>query len=729
MLKEIKYRLFTIFLTQKKKLVLSTCLVFFGLFIVPQITHAFVLDLANVQLDALDFIESSVLRYLVLIALLAAESIVLLGVSANLLDWSAALPVTLSDNGLVNAGWGFTSGLANLAFILIFIFIALSYILNLETFGMKKALPRLIIIALLVNFSLLFVKMLADVGWIFQNSFVSVFFENGKLGAAAIEPLLRNSAQLMTIVIGIPAAYAPIALIPYGNVAALLTIGLMLLSSGGQAILLGTVSQTIMVIIFNFIVGFVFLVFSALFLIRIAVIWLLAIFAPLAFIAYIMPSTQKYFSQWLKTLAQWIFLGVVVFFLMGLGIKMFGLVDLGSKDILFPAEAKVGNFQFFDAFYKYIFLIIYLVVVLGFCKKFVPAGADMIWGLAAKTLNKGGKWVAGKATARVWTGAMEAQPEWAKKIGEKYATLRTPKPGWGANQGGLGGWFKRRGADIISGAVNVPYGISRSAGRAIGPEITEVRGRAITKAKEEATKISSTGLLLSKLRDQLAPGGSIDKAIGLASGGIEKGSVFKKTLQDSLTPSEKERLGLGANRLKASNIAERFGRSFIDQAPGMGFRLSNEDRQNGYMTITQKLIREATKDELKDFAKNFWLDAQGKIKEPIMTAIIEGKNAWGGPQLGKAADEFGKKFVNDYMSAMKKIPVKNFIKLNPKAALYLSGNAAQDLGFESPGGLSSDDIRKEITGASPKPKRPSPPPGFPSNWIPGPGGTWVPPTK
>ena len=44
MLQEIKYRLFEIFLTQKKKLVLFTCLIFVGLFVVLQTTHAFALD-------------------------------------------------------------------------------------------------------------------------------------------------------------------------------------------------------------------------------------------------------------------------------------------------------------------------------------------------------------------------------------------------------------------------------------------------------------------------------------------------------------------------------------------------------------------------------------------------------------------------------------------------------------------------------------------------------------
>jgi len=342
MFQEIKYRLFTIFLTQKKKLVFFTCLIFFGLFVVPQITHAFVLDLANVQLDALDFIDNTILKWIVFLALLAIESITLLIVSANLLDWSSALPVGL-DNGIVNAGWHFTSGLANLAFILIFIVIALSYILRLETYGMKKALPRLIIIALLVNFSLLFVKMVSDIGWIAQGSFRSVFFEGGGFAMAAIESLKASSFNLIGVIVGIPVAYMLIALVPYLNVAALITIAGLVLATGGGA-LTGVISQTVLVILFNFILGLIFLIFAALFLIRIAVIWLLAIIAPLAFMAYILPNTQKYFNDWLKALIQWTLLGIVVFFLAGLGIKLFGLTMLDEgQGITFEEGQKPTN--------------------------------------------------------------------------------------------------------------------------------------------------------------------------------------------------------------------------------------------------------------------------------------------------------------------------------------------------------------------------------------------------
>lgn len=490
MLQKIKYYLFKIFLTQKKKLVLFSCLVFFGLFVVLQSTDAFVLNLANVQLDALDFIDNTILKWFVFLGLLAIESITLLMVSANLLDWSSSLPVGL-DNGLVNAGWHFTSGLVNLSFILIFIVIALSYILKVDTFGMKKALPRLIGVAFLINFSLLFVKMFTDMGWIFQGSFRDVFFQGGGFATAAIESLRASSLNLIAVVVGVPMGYLVLALVPYANVAALMAIGTMVLAGGG-GVLVGAISQTILVIAFNFILGLIFLVFAALFLIRIAAIWLLAIVAPLAFMAFILPDTKKYFNQWLKALLQWTLLGIIVFFLAGLGIKLFSMVAPGTgQEIIFPKD--LGGWKFFDTFYKYIFLLIYLIVVLGASKKMVPAGTQAIWNFGEMAMGKGPKWAIGKA--REWGGrtaewGREKIPEGVRRWGERQAV----QPSWGAGVPGPRGTAMR--------FFGTPFGRARRRfGATIGPTAVRLEKERIANIEKSIKTDEGLAGILKKYHD------------------------------------------------------------------------------------------------------------------------------------------------------------------------------------------------------------------------------------
>lgn len=468
--------------SQKKKLVLFTCLVFLGLFIVPQAIHADmfgITDIAGIQLDALDFIDNSVMRYLVLAVLLAIESVTFLNISANLLDFTSRLPVTLNDNALVNAGWHFTSGLANLSFILIFVAIALAYVFKLETFGMKKALPRLIIIALLVNFSLLFVKMLSDIGWIFQNSFSAVFFkESGSFAAAAANALTESNVHLITTIVGVLFGYIAVSVVPYINAIALIGITGLVLGTGGLGgsvggLLTSTISQTVLMIIINFAIGLIFFIFAALFLIRIAAIWLLAIFAPLAFISFILPNTKKYFDQWMKALLQWILLGVVVFFLMGLGLMLFGLVAPGGQESLVPG-------QFFDVFYKYIFLLIYMIVVFITSRKLVPIGTQMIWGLGEKTVKNVPGWGA-------WAGQKAGEwgrkrlPEGVRKWGEKEAMVATPRE--------------------ARGAAALFYTTRRRLGAALGPGAVATEKQRIAQIEESIKKEEGLPSILKRYRD------------------------------------------------------------------------------------------------------------------------------------------------------------------------------------------------------------------------------------
>lgn len=63
---------------------------------------------------------------------------------------------------IINGGWTFFRDLANILIIGIFVFIAISLILGLTEYGQKKLIARVLIIAVLLNFSLLFTKIIID---------------------------------------------------------------------------------------------------------------------------------------------------------------------------------------------------------------------------------------------------------------------------------------------------------------------------------------------------------------------------------------------------------------------------------------------------------------------------------------------------------------------------------------------------------------------------------------
>ena len=179
MFKKIKHQLSKIILNKKLKLVFLFLFVLGLLFNANTARALFgvgdfgIFDVAGLQLDALDFVDSTVLQYLMLLLMLMLESTLFIAFSASLLQWSINIPVNLG-NGLVVQGWNFIAGISNAFLVLILVFIALAYILKIETIDAKKALPKFILIALLINFSKVFVGVFVDIADIFQNT-ISTF--------------------------------------------------------------------------------------------------------------------------------------------------------------------------------------------------------------------------------------------------------------------------------------------------------------------------------------------------------------------------------------------------------------------------------------------------------------------------------------------------------------------------------------------------------------------------
>jgi hypothetical protein len=433
--KEIKNHLSN---TLKKiNLVLFSLLVFFGLFLVSKPVYAVfgigdigLLDMAQMALDALDFIDNVVLRIFIFILLLLAGSKAFLWLSATLLEWAIDLPINLGignpeKNLLVSTGWKFTLGLSDMFFILIFIAIALAHILKIETLQMKKALPRLIVVALLVNFSLLFVGIFADIAQIVQKSIRDAFGEN--FVTLAIEPLKRSYGNLIGWVMAIPIGYLAAALIPYVNVAALASIGGIFLSE----FLFGTMTTTIFLIILGFVLGFIFLLYFILFIMRIAVIWGLAILAPLAFLCFILPQTQRWWNEWLKYLIEWTTLGIIVLFLVGLGLKTFALT--GEQAILPWLQPSEGLPSFAS---NYLFLLVYMGIVFFYATtKLTPIISDVLINYGKSLASSATRLAKAESLRRdLWGPASEEIARGLRRLSEgleKRLTTPTRKKAFG----------------------------------------------------------------------------------------------------------------------------------------------------------------------------------------------------------------------------------------------------------------------------------------------------------
>ncbi|TSC68474.1 MAG: Uncharacterized protein G01um101456_629 [Parcubacteria group bacterium Gr01-1014_56] len=99
-----------------------------------------------------------------------------------------SLSSTAYAMNFVTSGWEMTRDLANMAFIFILIYIAVNIMLLAETSDTMKTLVRVIAIALVINFSFFFVRVVIDGG-----NILAIQFYNGIGGPNA--PLLKDSLQ------------------------------------------------------------------------------------------------------------------------------------------------------------------------------------------------------------------------------------------------------------------------------------------------------------------------------------------------------------------------------------------------------------------------------------------------------------------------------------------------------------------------------------------------------
>ncbi|HET8884018.1 MAG TPA: hypothetical protein VFM68_00930 [Candidatus Saccharimonadales bacterium] len=190
---------------------------------------------------------------------------------------------TSQDNALYRA-WTFMRNFANVAFVIGFLVIIYSQLtsMGISNYGIKRTLPRLILAAILVNVSYWVCAIAIDIsnimGYALQDIFIGM--RNSIVGGEG------NSWDVVS--------WESIAgFILSGGTAA------VALGVGAHALAAGTVGGALYLLL-PILVGVLMAVLVALLIMaaRQAIIVVLVILAPLAFVAYLLPNTEKYFDKW-----------------------------------------------------------------------------------------------------------------------------------------------------------------------------------------------------------------------------------------------------------------------------------------------------------------------------------------------------------------------------------------------------------------------------------------------
>ena len=213
----------------------------------------------------------------------------LLSLAGALLDFVLTKPELnkFTSSPIVGFGWEQCRNLANMFFALILLVISFATILRIESYGIKQVLPRLIIAALLINFSLVIAGVIIDFTQVLTNYFVqqALAGTNGTSLSGTIANKLNVTEGILRT--NQAAGTPPISDSIDGIIASIAGI-----FAGIIVILIAT---------FTFFAAAIFLI------IRYIALLFLLILAPLAWFFYIVPATRTYWNQWWSTFFKWAF--------------------------------------------------------------------------------------------------------------------------------------------------------------------------------------------------------------------------------------------------------------------------------------------------------------------------------------------------------------------------------------------------------------------------------------
>ncbi len=191
------------------------------------------------------------------------------------------------DHRIVLTGWQIVRDVCNNFFIVGLLVISVATILRQPaSYQYQQALGKLLIMAVLINFSKLFTGILIDVSQVITIYFASALQASGE--------------NIILYALGLYGLYStePDADLQYGGF--LLQLFLAIVLSVVAAVVVGAI---VLVLVY-----------------RIVTLWFLVILSPAAFLAKAIPGQEKYFSEWFSTLSKELIVAPVMLFFLYLSL-------------------------------------------------------------------------------------------------------------------------------------------------------------------------------------------------------------------------------------------------------------------------------------------------------------------------------------------------------------------------------------------------------------------------
>lgn len=378
---------------------------------------------------------------------------------------------------IVATTWKILRDFSNMFFIIMLIYVAFATIFDHGNYTFQKMIVRFVIVAVLINFSLVIGNLVIDACQVLTNIFLGSIGNLGdRLGQVLNPSLLLPNASNMK---GIDLAGAGLISLVFAIILSL-------------------------IFLFSLLVAMVFAI------VRVPIIWGLLIISPLAWMSHILPSSEGWWKKWWSQFFGWnLFLPVYLFFI------YLGLLFLSQRDVIMnaviqtstaggvnPANgallAGLGDSLSFNVLFFYLF------------------AAFVMWG---------GTWAATKTTSLMGTG-FDKGLGWAK-----WTVKNFPTPGIGS----LTNWqeatkqrkdqFIREGAFGYFGTEKSERDTARIASNKLlfggvkgalekGVELEKKKQKPFSNNTEELNILANTGSTQQKIaaRTRLTELGALDPA-------------------------------------------------------------------------------------------------------------------------------------------------------------------------------------------------------------------------
>ena len=388
--------------------------------------------------EAVGWISGKALLFIssVISSILGAVFGVVLYLEAQIIDYIInPANFSFTNSPIVTLGWGITRDLANMFFILILLIIAFATVLKIQSYAIKQLWWKVLVAALLINFSLVIAGFVIDFTQVLTAFFLNQITGGGSFGTVTTR--LASSMQILNF-------YNPATPESLGQ-------GALQFGASSIAAVVGIILNLVGLVITVFVFG----ALAVFLIVRILHIWFLLIIAPIVWMLWIVPATSDQFSKWWDNFIKWTFFAPIYVFFIYLSLSIFdangkfntGVFPTGNADWMkaTPGLTTVGMPQ---AIFQWILVIAMMFYSLIVAQKFGVAGAKAIRGA-----TKGAAKAAGLSAIKTY--------------GHAATGLGTKIGGWGAKPG-------------RSPAVrNVTWGIGTGL-QAIGGVATGAKGGRIT---------------------------------------------------------------------------------------------------------------------------------------------------------------------------------------------------------------------------------------------------------